>query len=174
MTRAADFFRDKREAFIGYVRRRIDDAAEQEAEDIVQDVFLGLFDRADPTLPVQDLAAYVYKALKNKIIDRFRRRRETLPLLEDVPDADDNPSLAYEKQETLEDVFAALESLSPDEKAVILETELQGRSFKELAGEWAVPVGTLLARKSRGLEKLRNKLTEECERFKENENDHPK
>jgi len=158
MTSAADFFREKQAAFVGYVRRRIDDAANQEAEDIVQDVFLGLFDRADPTIPIQDLASFVYRALRNKIIDRFRRRRETLPLMEEILSAEEDPHLEFERRETLEAVFAALENLSAVEKAVILETELEERSFKDLAGEWGVPVGTLLARKSRGLEKIRKQL----------------
>jgi len=159
MTRTADFFRDKREALVGFVRRRLDDAAGQDAEDIVQDVFLGLFDRADPTIPIQDLAAFCYRALKNGIVDRFRRRRDNLSLREDLLSGEEDPLLEIEKRETLEEVFAALESLSPAEKAVILETELEGRSFKDLAGEWGVPVGTLLARKSRGLEKIRKQLT---------------
>jgi RNA polymerase sigma-70 factor (ECF subfamily) len=158
MTSAADFFREKREAFVGYVRRRIDNAADQEAEDIVQDVFLGFFDRADPTIPIQDLAAFVYRALSNKIIDRFRRRRETLPLMEDILGAGEDPLLEFERRETLEDVFAAIDSLSAAEKAVILATELEERPFKELADEWRVPIGTLLARKSRGLEKIREQL----------------
>jgi len=158
MTSAADFFREKREAFVGYVRRRIDDAADQEAEDIVQDVILGLFDRADPTIPIQDLAAFVYRALRNKIIDRFRRRRETLPLMEDILGTGEDPLLEFERREILEAVFAAIEGLSAAEKAVILATELEERPFKELAGEWRVPIGTLLARKSRGLEKIRGQL----------------
>ncbi|MBN2199104.1 MAG: RNA polymerase sigma factor [Candidatus Aminicenantes bacterium] len=157
----ADFFREKRAALVAYVRRRIDDAADQEAEDIVQDVLTGLFDRADPTIPIQNLAAFVYRSLRNRIIDRFRRRRETLPLLEEVlgSGGDGDPVLEFERRETLEAVFAALEGLSPAEREVILATELEGRTFKELAAEWKVPLGTLLARKSRGLEKIREHLT---------------
>ncbi|MBN1938140.1 MAG: sigma-70 family RNA polymerase sigma factor [Candidatus Aminicenantes bacterium] len=159
MTRTTDFFRERREAFIGYVRRRVDSASAADAEDIVQDVFLGLFDRADPTIPIQDLAAFVYQSLRNRIVDLFRKRRDALPLKEDVPAATGDPSLDWEKREALEEVFAALEALSPDEKAVILETELEGRSFKELSAEWDIPMGTLLARKSRGIEKIRKRLT---------------
>jgi DNA-directed RNA polymerase specialized sigma24 family protein len=56
-------------------------------------------------------------------------------------------------------VFTAMEGLTEGERAVILATELDGRPFKELAAEWQVPIGTLLARKSRGLEKIRKQLT---------------
>lgn len=158
MTRTTDFFRERREAFVGYVRRRIDSASAADAEDIVQDVFLGLFDRPDPTIPIQDLAAFIYQSLRNRIVDLFRKRRDALPLREDVPAGTGDPSLEWEKREALKEVFDALESLSPDERAVILETEIEERSFKELSAEWGIPMGTLLARKSRGLEKIRNQL----------------
>jgi RNA polymerase sigma factor (sigma-70 family) len=144
---------------VGYVRRRLDDAADQDAEDIVQDVIVGLFDRADPSIPIQNLAAFVYQALRNRIIDRFRRRRETLPLKEDGLESRDDPLLELERRETLDAVFAAMDGLSAEERAVILATEIEGRTFKELAGDWDVPIGTLLARKSRALEKIRKQLT---------------
>ena len=60
---------------IAYVRRLIDDAAERDSEDIVQDVFLNIFDRADITMPIENAAAYVYQALRNKVIDYLRKRR---------------------------------------------------------------------------------------------------
>ena len=159
MTGLGEFLRQEREALVGYVRQRIDDAADHEAEDIVQDVVVHLFDRADPSVPIQNLAAYIYRALRNRIVDYFRRRRETLALQEAVLASGQNPALEIEKEEILEDVFAAMEELSSEEKAVILATEMEGRTFKELAEEWGIPLGTLLARKSRALEKIRKQLT---------------
>jgi RNA polymerase sigma factor (sigma-70 family) len=159
MTSLADFIGDRREALVGYVRRRLDDAAGQDAEDIVQDVILGLFDRADPTVPIQNLTAFVYRALRNRIIDRFRKKRETAPLREDVLVSGDDPLLEFERREDLEAVFEIVDGLGAEEKAVILATEIEGRTFKELSAAWGVPIGTLLARKSRALEKVRKRLT---------------
>lgn len=162
MTGMTDFLSDRRDALVGYVRRRLDDAADQEAEDIVQDVIVGLFDRADPTVPIQDLAAFVYRALRNAIIDRFRRKRETVPLRENALVSGDDPLLELERREGLETVFGIVDGLGAEEKAVILATEIEGRTFKELAAEWNVPIGTLLARKSRALEKVRKRLTDQA------------
>jgi len=159
MTQLAEFLRQEREALVGYVRRRIDDAADHEAEDIVQDVVVRLFDRADPSIPIQNLAAYIYRALRNRIVDYFRRRRETFVLAEGSLNSGQNPASEIEQEEMLEDVFAAMEELSAEEKAVILATEMEGRAFKDLAEEWRIPLGTLLARKSRALEKIRKQLT---------------
>jgi len=159
MIRLAEFLRREREALVGYVRRRIDDAADHEAEDIVQDVVVHLYDRADPSIPIQNLTAYIYRALRNRIVDCFRKRRETLVLSEAAMESGQNLASDIEKEEILDDVFAAMEELSAEERMVILATELEGRTFKELAEEWAVPLGTLLARKSRALGKIRKQLT---------------
>ncbi|HUU38842.1 MAG TPA: sigma-70 family RNA polymerase sigma factor [Candidatus Desulfaltia sp.] len=159
MSRLAEFLRQERQALIGYVRRRIDDAADHEAEDIVQDVAVHLFDRADPSIPIQNLAAYIYRALRNRIVDFYRSRRETIVLPEARLASGQDPSYAIEKEEMLDDVFEAMEELSVEERAVVLATEVEGRTFKELAGEWGIPLGTLLARKSRALEKIRMRLT---------------
>ena len=159
MSRLAEYLRQERQALIGYVRRRIDDAADHEAEDIVQDVVVHLFDRADPSIPIQNLAAYIYRALRNRIVDFYRRRRETAALQEAQVGSGEDPSLEIEKEEMLDDVFAALERLSDKEKAIVLATEMEGRTFKELAEDWGIPIGTLLARKSRALDKIRMQLT---------------
>jgi len=169
MTRLAEFLRRERETLIGYVRRRIDDAAGYEAEDIVEDVIVNLFDRADPSIPIRNLAAYIYGALRNRIVDYFRRRRETVPLAETAADPRKDPALEIEREELMDDVFAAMESLTAEEKAVILATEMEGRPFKELAEEWAVPLGTLLARKSRALEKIRKQLTGQTNKTRQGE-----
>jgi RNA polymerase sigma factor (sigma-70 family) len=159
MNRMAEFIRRERNALVGYVRRRIDDAGDQDAEDIVQDVIVNLFDRADPTVPVQNLAAYIYRALRNAIIDRLRKRRETVALTDAAVASGEDPHKRVEQEAMMGLVFEAMDELSAAEKAVILATEFEGRPFKDLAEEWNVPLGTLLARKSRALDKIRKRLT---------------
>jgi RNA polymerase sigma factor (sigma-70 family) len=159
MSKLAEFFREERQALVGYVRRRIDDAADHEAEDIVQDVAVHLFDRADPSIPIQNLAAYIYRALRNRIVDFYRRKRETVALDEAALASGQDPSLEIEKKEILDDVFEAMEGLSVEERAVVLATEVEGQTFKDLAEEWGIPIGTLLARKNRALGKIRMQLT---------------
>ena len=160
MNKLAEFLRRERQALIGYVRRRIDSAADLDAEDIVQDVILGLFDRADPTVPIRDLAAYIYRALSNRIAEAFRQRRETKKISEAdaaAPAADD-PLRTAETKQMMDTVFAAMDGLNPRDRAILLATEFEGRAFKDLAEDWGVPLGTLLARKSRALEKIRSLL----------------
>lgn len=53
-------------------------------------------------------------------------------------------------------IFQALEALNDEQRAVIIATEFEGWTFQELSEQWNVPLGTLLARKSRALHKIRD------------------
>ncbi len=160
---------------VAYVRAWISDEADRDAEDIVQDVIAGIFERADVTDPIADVSAYVYRALRNRIVDGYRASRRTVSL--DARGADDEgeslldviedlrfeASAEEEKAEIREMLFAAIEGLPSDQRAVVVATELEGRKFRELSEQWGTPIGTLLARKHRAMHSLRSTLLEELE-----------
>lgn len=172
-SRLINFFRDEYDRLVGYTRQLIADTAERDGEDIVQDVMINVFNVADVTIPIENLAAYLYQSLRNRVIDYLRKRRPEMISLDEEPFDGSDLSLSdlvpdpagdaldeFEKQEMLHHLFAAIELLNEDEKAVIIETEFEGRSFKELSKDWDIPMGTLLARKSRALEKVRQVLVD--------------
>ncbi len=159
--------------WVSYVKHRIKDTAERDAEDIVHDVLTNFFDKADITAPVKDLSAYVYRSLKNKIVDLFRKHREKfvsfdneiltnteLKLSDVLHDIRYDTFSEVEKNEIREKLFKAIDSLKNEEKALIIATEFEGESFKELSEKWDEPLGTLLSRKSRALKKLKKILNQ--------------
>jgi RNA polymerase sigma factor (sigma-70 family) len=171
-SRIARFFRKESARLVGYVRGRIDDTADRDGEDVVQDVLLGIFSRPDPALPIGNLTGYVYQALRNRMVDAFRGRGRPIVSLEGgadpeegslaevLPDPDADLGEEIIRRESMRRFFDALASLEPDEQSVVIETELEGRTFRDLAAEWDVPIGTLLARKSRALGKIRAMLAD--------------
>ena len=162
-----EFFAREYHRLVAFVRSRIADAADSDPYDIVQDVAFGIFDAADIAAPIENASAYVYRALRNRIIDRIRRRRPTQSL--DASLGADGDSLTYgetvastlpgaleqieagERRAALRD---ALRHLDERSRAVVIATEFEDRSFKDLAREWGEPVGTLLSRKSRALKTM--------------------
>ena len=74
-SRLAEVFRTEYSRLIGFVRRRVDHMATQDAEDFVHDVAVHLFNQGDISAPVENLSAYVYRSLSNRIADYFRKRR---------------------------------------------------------------------------------------------------
>jgi RNA polymerase sigma factor (sigma-70 family) len=150
-----------------FVRRRMEGAGAIEAEDVVQDVALRLFALPDIARPVENLAAYVFSALQNRITDLWRSRRRHPELTSRTGALDQllvqpregdpltDPAALAERRERLQLIAMAMESLVTEERAVVTATEIEGRSFRELADEWDTPIGTLLARKHRAMQKLR-------------------
>jgi RNA polymerase sigma-70 factor (ECF subfamily) len=172
-TRLAELFGAEYDRLVGYARRSLDDIADWDGEDIVQEVALNLFDRADVLAPIEDLSAYVFQSIRNKIVDVARKKRPAAPPFAEEMDGGDvglgdalrtlsvGTGDEVERRELVERVYEIMDrELNIDERAVIIATELEGLSFRELAERLDVPIGTLLARKSRGIHKLRRAITE--------------
>jgi RNA polymerase sigma factor (sigma-70 family) len=168
----SDFFSRERKRLVGYVRTLIDDASDRDGEDIVQDVALGIFDKGDIAAPIENFSAYVYQALRNRVVDYFRRRKTTASLDDELPDqpglvlADvlsdltKDASEALTRDEVAHDLDEAIGLLDEKYRSIFVATEIEGCTFQELSVEWGVPIGTLLARKSRAMKKIKESLCE--------------
>jgi RNA polymerase sigma factor (sigma-70 family) len=158
--RIAGFIATEWNRLVGYVRGWIADTAEREAEDVVQDVLERLFEASDMGAPITDISAYLYRSLRNRVIDLYRRRRgTTTELADDISDTRFEASEEIGRAESQEEMFAAIDALPEPQREVLVATELEGRTFRELAEEWDVPIGTLLARKHRAMQAVRRTLT---------------
>lgn len=167
-----DFWTAQRGRLVRYVRGLIGDAADRDGEDVVQDVLESILRQLDVDRPIEDLEAYVYQALRNRVIDLFRKKRD-MTSIDAALDDDDRLSLlsllsdtsasAFDEMYNMEvryRIFEAIEALTDAEKMIVIETELNERTFRELAEEWGVPLGTLLSRKSRALAKIADALAD--------------
>jgi len=79
----------------------------------------------------------------------------SLALLEDVGS---DPSEKALRQETLREVALALEALPPEQKLVIVLSDVQGLSYEEIVQITGMSLGTVKSRLSRGRTKLREFL----------------
>lgn len=154
-----------------FVKDSIADTADRDSEDIVQDVALHLFEKADVTAPIEHLTSYVYQALRNKVIDYFRRQKNMISLSTPISDEDDSVVLEdilederedlmkiIEDRQLAEQVLKVIQTIEIRQAAIFIATEIDGCSFKELSEEWQVPIGTLLSLKSRAVRRIREKL----------------
>jgi RNA polymerase sigma factor (sigma-70 family) len=157
--RIAGFIATEWTRLVGYVRAWIADTADRDAEDVVQDVIERVFEKADFTEPIADLSAYLYRSLRNKVIDLYRKPKRAAELPEDLSDVRFEASEEMDREDAREALFEAIDDLPPAQREVLVATELEGRSFKELAAEWETPIGTLLARKHRAIHALRETLS---------------
>ena len=167
------FFTRDGEKLIRFARSRARAISQMDAEDIVADVMLSLVSRLEPgNGPVENIAAYAYRSVRNKIADYERKRaRETsldgmadedgeLPLLSLIAADNEEPFAQEERAERMHRLTDAIGKLEPRQRAVLIATELKGKSFRDLAEEWNEPIGTLLSRKSRAVKALQMMLKE--------------
>src|SRR6266571_3251761 len=145
--------RERRRLFY-FIRKRVDD--EGDAEDILQDVFFELIEAYRLMKPIEQVGAWLYRVARNRIIDRFRKRRpetrgevpltageeDGLLLEEILPSPDAGPEAAYARSVLLEELDAALGELPEGQRDVFIAHEIDGRSFKELAEEMGLSVNT--------------------------------
>ncbi len=164
-----------------FIRRRVDD--ENDADDILQDVFYELVEAYRLMQPIEQVGAWLFRVARNRIIDRFRKRKTKpqafqdemavaengeLLMLEDLlPSPDVGPEAAYARSVLLEELTDALEELPEEQREIFIAHEIEGRSFKELAAETALSMNTLLSRKHYAVIHLRERLRAIYDEFKE-------
>jgi len=154
-----------------FIRRRVADEAD--AEDILQDVFYELIEAYRLTKPIEQVGAWLYRVARNRIIDRFRKKKperfapendpdaeggDSLSLEELLPSPDAGPEAAYARNILLEELATAVDELPEDQREVFLAHEIDGFSFKEISAETGVSVNTLLSRKHHAVLRLRRRL----------------
>jgi len=154
-----------------FIRRRVPDR--DDAEDVLQDVFYELVEAYRMVKPVEQVTAWLFRVARNRITDLFRRKNrealrnepapitadgEILPLEEWLPSPDAGPDAAYARGVLLEELDAALDELSDDQREVFIAHELMGYSFKEIAAQTGLGVNTLLSRKHYAVLHLRERL----------------
>lgn len=159
-----------------FIRRRVRDAAE--ADDILQDVFHDLVQAYHLPAPIEQVSAWLFRVARNRIIDRFRKKKElSLGNFDDAGDIDDDidgkyrldlalpapeegPEAQYARTVLLNELQQALDELPENQREVFIAHELEGVSFKEMAAQSGVAVNTLLARKRYAVLYLRSRLQE--------------
>jgi len=167
--RIADVVQREGRSLLRFIRKRVAD--EGDAEDILQDVFYELTETFRLMKPVEQVGAWLYRVARNRIIDRFRKKRpeplrsvsvdgeeETLRLEDLLPSPDAGPEAVYARGVLLEELDAALGELPEEQREVFVAHEIEGRSFKELAGETGLSINTLLSRKHYAVRHLRRHL----------------
>jgi RNA polymerase sigma factor (sigma-70 family) len=163
--------RRERGRLLAFIRRRVLDAAE--AEDVLQEALYELVAAHRLMQPVEQAGAWLMRVARNRIIDRFRKKKpelladqgveldedEDVGGLEDLlPSPDDGPEAAAIRELMLARIETALAELPREQREVFVAQELEGASFKELAGKWNVGVNTLLSRKRYAILHLRERL----------------
>lgn len=154
----------------GFIRRRVRD--QTDAEDILQDVFHEFVEACRLPAPIEHASAWLFQVARNRIVDRFRKKKEASLETRGASDEDDEglrldlalpaddggPEAAYARSVLIEALEEALAELPENQREVFIAHEIEGISFKALSAQTGVGVNTLLARKRYAVLHLRERL----------------
>ena len=162
----------ERARLTNFIRRSVRDRTD--AEDILQDVLHEFVEAYRLPEPIEQVSAWLFRVARNRIVDRFRKKKEQplsdiggntgdddengYPLDLALPSPDAGPEAQYARRLLLDALQQALDELPQAQREVFVAHEIEGCSFKELASRSGTPVNTLLARKRYAVLQLRERL----------------
>lgn len=141
----------------GIILRMVRDRAE--AEDMLQDVFVSVWRRADAFDAERGNAmTWLIALARNRTIDRLRQHRESA--LDDeqaleIPDDNPTPAALAEASEDRQRLESCMEKLEVKQRAAVREAFFSGATYSELAAHLSVPLGTLKSWIRRSLMQLK-------------------
>lgn len=137
--------------------------AKDRAEDVLQDVYVRIWNRAASYDPSKaSPIAWMATIARNRAIDEVRRRApvsiEDAPQALDVASEGPDPLDAAEQNEELQRLKGCLDGLEPERREIVLLAYYTGLSRDELAARFGHPVGTIKVWLRRSLAQLRKCL----------------
>lgn len=174
-------FKNERSRLTTFVRSKI--GSTEDAEDLVQDVFLSFIGGFEDISDLRKTISWLYAVAKNKIVD-FRRKKKTYLLEDQVSTNNENeddslflseliPSITSAPDEQMmldaiwEEIQARLGELPKEQREVFEWHELEGYSFQQISEMTNTTVNTLISRKRYAVLYLREHLEEMFELLNE-------
>jgi RNA polymerase sigma-70 factor (ECF subfamily) len=137
----------------------------EDAYDVVQDAFVQAFVKLETFQRTSSFYTWIFRIAHNTALSFHRRRRNTesvdkireLSGGEPVDDAP-GPTDRLEQQERVNQVQAALSSLSEEHRTILVLREMDNFEYDVIAEMLALPVGTVRSRLHRARMQLREEL----------------
>ena len=114
-------------------------------DDVLQEAYVRAFRALPRFRGDSSLETWLYRIVYNACVDDLRRRREH----ETLEEWDDRLAATPEEPEERLDLAAALASLPPELRAVVLLVDAEGLSYAEAADVLGAPAGTIASRLNR-------------------------
>ncbi len=125
------------------------------SEEIAQEVFLIAFRKLDDfDSAISQFSTWLFTIARNRSINVLRKKSPATG--QDLPERTSNngPGAGLEERELFAELDRALARLPEEQKIVFVLAELEGLSYREIAGIEGVTIGTIKSRLNRARAKL--------------------
>jgi RNA polymerase sigma-70 factor (ECF subfamily) len=168
-------YKDFSELYINYYLRLVHFAAdyvisEEDAENIVQDVFLQLWENRASLNHVENMNAYLFRLIKNKCLDHLRHEilvekynsemkssydKELFLKMQSLSQFEDN---IFDDNKLSKIVNTAIASLPTKCRQIFILNRVDGLKYKDISEKLSISENTVENQMSIALKKLREKL----------------
>jgi RNA polymerase sigma-70 factor (ECF subfamily) len=125
------------------------------ADDLVQDTLERAWRRLALWRSGSDMRAWLFTIMHNIFVNQLKANSHGRTRTTELAAGEFRATAPLEDRIMLRDLHKALDSLSPEQKEVLLLIGLEQMSYGEAAKVLGIPVGTVMSRLSRGREQLR-------------------
>ena len=158
-----------------FIRSKVPTTAD--AEDILQEVWYRFSSVVD-TEPIEQASAWLFRVARNRITDRYRKKKEES--LEDLAfideegnsffkevlfQSDDTPQSEMFQNVFWEALFEALDELPENQKDVFVWNEMEGQTLQEISDSTGINIKTIISRKGYAVKHLRKQLQSLYDQF---------
>ncbi len=145
----------------------------EDAEDLVQDVYVRAIRFYQQFQPGTNIRAWLFKILKNTYINRFRRnaraptqipmdesefQRSEIEAVRNLPPGNEGPEEQFFTRQTVATIEKALSEIPEKFQRIVILSDIEGFSYKEIAEIEDCPLGTVMSRLYRARRMLQQLL----------------
>ena len=135
----------------------------QEAEDVVQDVMIKIWQRRDSLGEVDNLEAYALRMVRNLALDRSRMHvNQTEELTDETPTAhlhSPSPEAVLEHDERISTIRTAMERLPEKQRSCMQLRDFEGKTYREIADVMQISEEQVKVSIFRARQQIRQMLT---------------
>lgn len=150
-------FRDPLRSFIG--KRVADPAA---AEDLVHDVFVKIHSQIGNLKQAEKLTSWIYQVARNAVIDFYRKRKETIPYLEEESLFVDQERISDAAEKLAPALRGMIEQLPEKYREALKLADFEGIKYAEIAKRKGISVSAVKSQVQRARTLLKNLLLQCC------------
>jgi len=155
-----NIWKEYRERLFQFIKKRVSNL--DTAEDIIQNIFLKIYDKIDSLQSKEKLQSWLYQITRNTIIDYYRDKKTTVEISEDLPQPIEEASTKA-LRELSECLIPMINKLPAHYKDAIILSELKGMTHKEISHAQGISLSGSISQVQRGRGILKKMLTDCCQ-----------
>lgn len=154
------------EPLLRYIHR-LGQYAKEDAEDILQEVFIKIYQKLNTYTPSIKFSSFAYRVAHNHVIDSFRKMqsRPKMSMLDEdewekIASLSTHLDVDITQKDCAEKIQECMRDLPLPYQEVLVLRFLEDKEYEEIMDILKKPKGTIATLIARGKEKLRDRMTE--------------